>query len=40
MTKELKNFYPTPQSLIKKMADKIVKENEVKFLNLQQEREI
>ena len=32
MTKELKNFYPTPQSLIKKMVDKIVKVNEVKIL--------
>lgn len=32
MTKELKNFYSTPQSLIKKMTDKIVKVNEVKIL--------
>ena len=32
MTEELKNFYPTPKNLIKKMTDKIVKINNISIL--------
>ncbi len=32
MTEELKNFYPTPKNLIKKMTDKIVKIREISIL--------
>lgn len=32
MTEELKNFYPTPKNLIKKMTDKIVKVREISIL--------
>ena len=32
MTEELKNFYPTPKNLIKKMTDKIVKIKNISIL--------
>ena len=32
MTEELKNFYPTPKKLIKKMTDKIVKIKNISIL--------
>ena len=32
MTEELKNFYPTPENLIKKMVSKIVKRREISIL--------
>ena len=32
MTDELKNFYPTPKNLIKKMVSKIVKIREISIL--------